>query len=47
MHEMGEMLAEKYNGTYKVVTKKVPKPIMWIASLFMSDAKVMYKLWGT
>jgi hypothetical protein len=41
------MLAEKYKGDYKVVTKKISKPILWIASLFMSDAKVMYKLWGT
>lgn len=44
---MGDILAEKYKGSYKVVTNKISKPMMWIASIFMSDAKVMYKLWGT
>lgn len=46
-HDMGDFLAEKYKGQYKVVTKRISKPMMWIASIFMSDAKVMYKLWGT
>ena len=45
-NEISDILAKKYDVQYKVTTKQISKPLMWIASFFNSEASLLYRMWG-